>query len=149
MAAYHFTRQYFDQPGTHKLSDRDALFLGATCRGASGFVTFPFTVIKTRFEVRCSKYSSFSKDQNRQNILNVFLQQSGMFNYPSVWAALKDLFRTEGVIGLWRGYIPTLARDAPYAGIYMMCYHRMRRTVIAPEEGRLCRAGLNVELHVC
>lgn len=40
--------------------------------------------------------------------------------------ALKNLIRTDGVIGLWRGIFPTLLRDVPFSAIYWMSYESIK-----------------------
>jgi len=57
----------------------------------------PMTVIKTRYE-------------------------SGLFAYPSLFSAIKNLGRVEGLVGLTSGIVPTLLRDVPFSGLYLMFY---------------------------
>ncbi|KAJ1455144.1 mitochondrial carrier domain-containing protein [Pelagophyceae sp. CCMP2097] len=39
--------------------------------------------------------------------------------------SLRNLVRTDGVRGLWRGLAPTLWRDVPFAFVYWACYEHM------------------------
>jgi solute carrier family 25 protein 38 len=39
------------------------------------------------------------------------------------------LIRTEGVRGLFQGFTATAARDAPYAGIYVVLYEEMKEVL--------------------
>lgn len=48
--------------------------------------------------------------------------QSGRFGYGSVYGALKNIYQTEGVRGMFSGLTATLLRDAPFSGIYLMFY---------------------------
>lgn len=48
--------------------------------------------------------------------------QSGKFGYGSVYGALKNIYQTEGVRGMFSGLTATLLRDAPFSGIYLMFY---------------------------
>lgn len=63
----------------------------------SGAALIPITVVKTRVE-------------------------SGVYGYSSVTGALKDIYRTEGLKGMTCGLVPTLFRDAPFSGLYLMFY---------------------------
>lgn len=80
-----------------KLEPVEAIVLGATARSISGISLLPFTVIKTRFESR-------------------------EYNYRGVVEALRKIYATEGARGLYCGLIPTLMRDAPFSGIYLLFY---------------------------
>ena len=41
-----------------------------------------------------------------------------------MYTSLKDLVRTSGIRGLFQGVTATAARDAPYAGMYLVCYEK-------------------------
>lgn len=58
---------------------------------------------------------------------NVFEFQSGRFGYESVHGALRNIYRSEGVQGLFSGLIATLLRDAPFSGIYLMFYTQTKK----------------------
>ena len=81
--------------------------IGSSARALSGSVMIPFTVIKTRFESRA-------------------------YNYSSTAHALSSILRTEGLRGLTRGLGPTLVRDVPFSGLYLMFYEQLKTWV--PDE---------------
>ncbi|KAF8604468.1 mitochondrial carrier [Ceratobasidium sp. AG-I] len=80
-----------------KLSARANLVSGACTRVAVGFLLSPLAVLKARFE-------------------------SGAFAYTSIPHGLASLVRTSGIRGLWQGFIPSVFRDAPYAGLFVASY---------------------------
>ncbi|MCO5593093.1 hypothetical protein L7F22_047099 [Adiantum nelumboides] len=80
------------------------LVSGAVARVAVGFLLSPVTVVKARFES-----SHFSRNA-----------------YPSLAKALGQIYRNEGVKGLFRGFSATAMRDAPYAGIYLAAYEKSK-----------------------
>jgi len=75
--------------------------LAFTARSIVGTAMLPITVIKTRYE-------------------------SGCFNYKTVPQALKSIWRSEGARGLLSGWTATIARDAPYSGLYYMFYSQQK-----------------------
>lgn len=75
--------------------------IGITARTMSGIILIPITVIKTRVE-------------------------SGEYGYRSIRQALKIIYRSEGVRGLTCGLLPTLFRDAPFSGLYLMFYRQIK-----------------------
>ncbi|KAJ5595367.1 Mitochondrial glycine transporter [Penicillium hispanicum] len=85
-----------------KLSNTANLATGAVARVAAGFVMMPVTVLKVRYE-------------------------SDFYAYRSLWGAGRDIVRTEGVRGLFAGFGATAARDAPYAGLYVLIYEQLKR----------------------
>lgn len=87
---------------TEPLSPLQAISLGITARSMSGALLIPITVVKTRFE-------------------------SGVYKYNSVGQALKLIYKQEGVRGLSSGLIPTLLRDAPYSGLYLLFYTQLKQ----------------------
>ncbi|KAL4936650.1 solute carrier family 25 member 38 [Aspergillus oleicola] len=85
-----------------KLSNTANLATGAAARVAAGFVMMPVTVLKVRYE-------------------------SDYYAYRSLYTAGRDIVRTEGVRGLFAGFGATAARDAPYAGLYVLFYEQLKR----------------------
>ena len=88
-------------------SSLQSVIIGCSARTVAGCVMIPFTVIKTRFE-------------------------SQQYNYRSVLAALRVILAAEGVRGLTLGLVPTLARDVPFSGLYLMFYEHLK--TITPRE---------------
>ncbi|CAG8395425.1 unnamed protein product [Penicillium salamii] len=85
-----------------KLSNTANLATGAVARVAAGFVMMPVTVLKVRYE-------------------------SDYYAYRSLMGAGRDIVRTEGLRGLFAGFGATAARDAPYAGLYVLLYEQLKR----------------------
>ncbi|OOF95742.1 hypothetical protein ASPCADRAFT_145972 [Aspergillus carbonarius ITEM 5010] len=85
-----------------KLSNTANLTTGAAARVAAGFVMMPVTVLKVRYE-------------------------SDYYAYRSLVSAGRDIVRTEGIRGLFSGFGATAARDAPYAGLYVLFYEQLKR----------------------
>ncbi|KAA8644604.1 hypothetical protein EYZ11_010924 [Aspergillus tanneri] len=85
-----------------KLSNSANLGTGAAARVAAGFVMMPVTVLKVRYE-------------------------SDYYAYRSLYGAARDIVRTEGMRGLFSGFGATAARDAPYAGLYVLIYEQLKR----------------------
>lgn len=81
--------------------------LGVCARCMSGALLIPITVVKTRCE-------------------------SGMYGYSSVGSALREIYRIEGLRGMTCGLVPTLFRDAPFSGLYLMFYSQMK--VMVPKD---------------
>lgn len=79
-----------------------SIALGATARTLAGISMLPMTVIKTRYE-------------------------SGQFNYKSIPDAFKSIWKQEGGKGLYSGLLATVARDAPFSGLYLMFYTQIKR----------------------
>ncbi|XP_014366846.2 mitochondrial glycine transporter A isoform X1 [Papilio machaon] len=90
--------------GKENLGPMEAVSLGVIARTMSGVALIPITVIKTRYE-------------------------SGVYKYNSLSGALRDIYRAEGVRGLVCGLGPTLARDAPFSGLYLMFYTQTKQSI--------------------
>jgi len=83
---------------------------GFTARSIVGTVMLPIAVIKTRYE-------------------------SGRFQYRTVPEALGDIWRGEGIRGLFSGWSATIARDAPYSGLYFMFYSKQKELLTSARGG--------------
>ncbi|XP_064538705.1 probable mitochondrial glutathione transporter SLC25A40 [Drosophila montana] len=53
--------------------------------------------------------------------------QAGYITYTELWIVLRSLIKSQGVLGLWRGWPPTIMRDAPFSGTYWAAYESMKR----------------------
>merc|ERR1719270_2426606 len=90
---------------TDKPNPMQAMALGMAARSLAATIMIPITVLKTRFE-------------------------SGQFNYTRMTTALVTIYSTEGLKGLTCGLMATLARDAPYSGLYLMFYTQLKNNLI-------------------
>jgi len=78
-----------------------SLLVGAFSRTLAGCIMIPVTVVKIRAE-------------------------SGQYQYTSIFAALKKIQNVEGLRGLTSGLLPTLWRDVPFSGLYLMFYEKLK-----------------------
>lgn len=101
---------------TEKPGPLHAICLGMTARCVAGCAMIPITVLKTRFE-------------------------SGQYNYTRMSTALFEIYSREGVRGLCCGLVPTLVRDAPYSGLYLMFYTQLKQSTAS----LLIEYGLDVK----
>ncbi|CAI5521952.1 unnamed protein product, partial [Closterium sp. Naga37s-1] len=63
-------------------------------------------------------------------------------SYRGTLGGLMSIARSEGIAGLYRGLGSTLLRDAPYSGIYLVLYSRMRSLIhdrISTDDGHAAR----------
>ncbi|RLN90981.1 hypothetical protein BBJ28_00006431 [Nothophytophthora sp. Chile5] len=75
---------------------------GAFARTFAGCVMSPFTIVKARME---------------------FLPPG---TFDSNLQVVRHVVQHEGVRGLYRGMVPTLIRDVPFSGLYVLLYTRLR-----------------------
>ncbi|EDW37660.1 GL27056 [Drosophila persimilis] len=59
--------------------------------------------------------------------------QSGYITYEELWRVMRTLVRQHGVLGLWRGWPPTVMRDAPFSGTYWATYESIKRSFAVTE----------------
>lgn len=90
-----------------RLSPAGDLAAGMMARTAVGFVLMPITVVKTRFE-------------------------SSLYSYQSIRSAFVDVVEQNGLKGLWRGFVPTMIRDAPFAGLFVSTYEKSKSILQSP-----------------
>lgn len=86
-----------------KLAGHGNILAGAITRVSVGFVLNPFSVLKARYE------SNIFNDKYR--------------SFPSAFASIIR----SGPHELFKGFIPSAARDAPYAGIFVGVYESIKR----------------------
>nr|CAD7260144.1 unnamed protein product [Timema shepardi] len=111
-SSLHTLKSHFVPPGGEP-GPLQAMTMGVAARTMSGVCLIPITVIKTRFE-------------------------SGVYQYKGMGEALRVIYRTEGARGLCCGLVPTLFRDAPFSGLYLMFYTQIK-TLLPEGEDKLLR----------
>ena len=89
----------------HRIRDvcSNNVIAGALARVSVGFMMMPVTVLKVR-------------------------QESRLYAGP-IYRTLRHVWRTEGVVGFFRGFGATALRDAPHAGIYVATYERTKSVI--------------------
>uniref|UniRef100_A0A182MLZ8 Solute carrier family 25 member 40 n=1 Tax=Anopheles culicifacies TaxID=139723 RepID=A0A182MLZ8_9DIPT len=53
--------------------------------------------------------------------------QSEKLSYREVGHAFRSMLRVQGVLGLWKGFFPTILRDVPFSGIYWTTYESIKK----------------------
>jgi len=104
-SSYHTISDIFTSDG-RKMTSSQSLFVGTMSRVCAGTLLIPVTVVKTRWEAGGTQF-----------------QYKGV----GVFGSIKTILATEGVKGLTTGLIPTILRDAPYSGIYLMLYNKLKQ----------------------
>jgi len=77
----------------------ERLITGMTARSIATTIFLPLVVIKTKIEFG---------------------------SQPNMAKSANFIYKTEGIRGFWKGLLPTLARDGPYSGIYLVLYRFMQ-----------------------
>jgi solute carrier family 25 (mitochondrial phosphate transporter), member 23/24/25/41 len=94
------------------------------CGGAAGITsvtfTYPLDIVRTRLSIQTASFEALGKAQGKP---------------PGMFATMKTMYKTEGgILGLYRGIIPTVAGVAPYVGLNFMVYESVRKYFTDPGE---------------
>lgn len=106
-----------------RLSNVANLTSGAIARASVGFVMMPITIIKVRYE-------------------------SNIYSYNSIWSAGTAIIRSEGLKGFFSGFGATAARDAPYAGFYVLFYEQSKRRLSHLRGARFVEDNLSLPIEM-
>ncbi|GAA6060280.1 hypothetical protein JCM10212_003980 [Sporobolomyces blumeae] len=95
---------------------------GAVSGAASVLVLQPLDLIKTRIQQE--------PQRSRPNpAVAPSAAMIGSHAPPKIWQTTKDVVRTDGVRGLWRGTGPTLYRNVPGVSMYFLTLSKLRTVV--------------------
>lgn len=108
-----------------KLTPLENLTIGFIARGIVGYITMPITIIKTRFESNLYNYNSMY-----EGILGIYLddkqqQQHHQQHQQQTRSKSKGSWKN-----FFKGSVATLARDCPYAGLYVLTYESFKNDLI-------------------
>lgn len=88
-----------------KLTPMENLSVGFFIRAVAGIITMPITIVKTRYE-------------------------SNLYSYNSMYEGIEHIYMNGNTTGslrnFFRGSLATLARDCPYAGLYVLFYESFK-----------------------
>jgi len=99
---YFSTIHYLKGHFQHSKSPIESMLIGASARTVAVITMLPFTVLKTRYE-------------------------SGEFHYNNMAKAMRSIYKTEGLKGLYSGLSATILRDVPFSGLYFMFYTQLKQ----------------------
>ncbi|XP_058825448.1 probable mitochondrial glutathione transporter SLC25A40 [Topomyia yanbarensis] len=55
--------------------------------------------------------------------------QSEKLSYSEVGRAVRGMLKFHGILGLWKGFFPTILRDVPFSGIYWTTYETFKKRI--------------------
>lgn len=94
------------------------------CGGCAGITsvtfTYPLDIVRTRLSIQSASFAALGTHEGK---------------LPGMWATMVNMYKNEGgVVGLYRGIIPTVAGVAPYVGLNFMVYESVRGYFTSPGE---------------
>ncbi|KAF2101570.1 mitochondrial carrier [Rhizodiscina lignyota] len=108
--AYESMRGFFTPEGEKNPSPIGKLAAGATSGAFAQTCTYPFDVLRRRFQINT---------------------MPGMgFKYNSIWDALSSILRQEGIAGLYKGIVPNLLKVAPSMAASWLSFEMTRDMII-------------------
>lgn len=94
--------------GRSRLTPGEKFLAGGVAGALSVLVTYPLDVARARLAV----------------------QRDGREVYTGLRHALRSMYSTGGVAGLYRGIVPTLLGIVPYSGLSFATYHHLQQVVV-------------------
>ncbi|CAI5756122.1 unnamed protein product [Candida verbasci] len=109
-----------------KLTPFDNLATGFIARAIVGYITMPVTLIKTRFESNLYNYNSMY-----EGISGIYLNKQEPLGKAEISLDGGPKPVSKGSIkNFFNGSLVTLARDCPYAGLYVLSYEGFKNDLI-------------------
>ncbi|XP_055614518.1 probable mitochondrial glutathione transporter SLC25A40 isoform X2 [Uranotaenia lowii] len=53
--------------------------------------------------------------------------QSTKLSYSEVGQGIRTMIQNQGILGMWKGFFPTILRDVPFSGIYWTTYETIKK----------------------
>ena len=117
--SYSIYKRFAEETPGADLSPLSRLICGG-CAGITSVIsTYPLDIIRTRLSIQSASFSGLKREGK----------------LPGLWETGVMMYKTEGgVMGLYRGIIPTVAGVAPYVGLNFMTYESVRKYFTDPGE---------------
>ncbi|KAI8075156.1 mitochondrial carrier domain-containing protein [Gongronella butleri] len=110
-------------PSDHKNIPPLLHMTGGALSGMVACITLqPLDLIKTRLQQQKQDHLAFLREAKKSGLL-VSPQTSTMYS------TVRDIIRSNGVSGLWRGTVPTILRNVPGSGMYFFALAQTRETL--------------------
>eukprot|EP00735_Rhodelphis_limneticus_P006165 TRINITY_DN18537_c0_g1::TRINITY_DN18537_c0_g1_i1::g.1138::m.1138 TRINITY_DN18537_c0_g1::TRINITY_DN18537_c0_g1_i1::g.1138 ORF type:complete len:304 (+),score=42.48,sp/Q54BM3/MCFG_DICDI/35.88/3e-57,Mito_carr/PF00153.22/1.7e-18,Mito_carr/PF00153.22/3.2e-23,Mito_carr/PF00153.22/1.1e-24 TRINITY_DN18537_c0_g1_i1:99-1010(+) len=109
-AVHGVTTRWMKKENDEQLTRWELFVVGNVAGLASCFVTTPMDLVKCRLQASC---------------------------YTGVSECVRDVWKTDGVLGFFRGLWPTIVRDTPTFGFYFCMYEEARRYFAHREKCRV------------
>ena len=94
-----------------------SLFLSGAIAGlAQSIVVSPMELVKTQMQLQ-------GQGIKYKHVIRHTPDEMLRFNGP--WDCVKKIYKSGGLKGVYRGFIPTALREAPGVGIYFAVYHEI------------------------
>ncbi|XP_054710447.1 calcium-binding mitochondrial carrier protein SCaMC-2-like [Uloborus diversus] len=104
--AYEKAKRFIRGNSEHELSIYERFAAGSMAGCISQTVIYPMEVLKTRLALR----------------------KTGQ--YKSIWDATCKIYKNEGPLSFYRGYVPNLIGIIPYAGIDLAIYETLKKAYV-------------------
>lgn len=132
--AEHASRSHIAADGKSNLSNAHYFGAGAVARVMAATTVLPLTVIKTRLEYGAGHSLGKAGAKAAKAIAGRGGTPPPMV-YSGILDATRSIYATEGFRGLFSGWGVTVLRDAPYSGLYLLGYSRLKQFLAASALG--------------
>ncbi|KIW11506.1 hypothetical protein PV08_10807 [Exophiala spinifera] len=118
--AYNAYKRFFESTPGADLDPIRRLICGGLAGITSVTFTYPLDIVRTRLSIQSASFAALGKHEGK---------------LPGMWQTMINMYKNEGgVLGLYRGIIPTVAGVAPYVGLNFMVYESVRGWFTEPGE---------------
>ncbi|OOF92284.1 hypothetical protein ASPCADRAFT_210167 [Aspergillus carbonarius ITEM 5010] len=118
--SYNFYKKFAESSQNAELSAVHRLICGGAAGITSVTITYPLDIVRTRLSIQSASFAGLSHREVGERL-------------PGMFTTMVLIYRNEGgIVGLYRGIIPTVAGVAPYVGLNFMTYESVRR-YLTPE----------------
>ncbi|CEJ60822.1 Putative Solute carrier protein [Penicillium brasilianum] len=117
--SYNFYKKFAETPEGEMTPTR-RLICGGIAGITSVTVTYPLDIVRTRLSIQSASFAGLGARDPSERL-------------PGMFTTMVTIYKTEGgMIGLYRGIVPTVAGVAPYVGLNFMTYESVRK-YLTPE----------------
>ncbi|PLN77474.1 putative mitochondrial carrier protein [Aspergillus taichungensis] len=118
--SYNFYKKFAEPSPNADLSPVRRLICGGAAGITSVIITYPLDIVRTRLSIQSASFAVLSQSSPDKKL-------------PGMFRTMVLIYKNEGgIIGLYRGIVPTVAGVAPYVGLNFMTYESVR-TYLTPE----------------